>query len=170
LAGDLLVGNFGDGHINVFNPVNGTFLGALKDPDGEAIQIDGLWALQVGNGNKGGDPNAVYFTAGLFGETHGLFGELQFVAPGTPEGTSEAQFVIAAKGVFQNDLNTFIKDSTSGASKATLRQDLKNLDASFAQFRQIEHQFAEDARDDLPGHHHHHDGDGDSVFEDHDGF
>src|SRR5262249_55617010 len=46
LGGDLLVGNFGDGHINVHDPSNGTFLGQLTDPDGEPIQIDGLWALK----------------------------------------------------------------------------------------------------------------------------
>ena len=34
----LLVGNFGNGHINAFNSVTGTFLGELKDPDGEPIQ------------------------------------------------------------------------------------------------------------------------------------
>src|SRR5579859_6997988 len=51
IAGDLLVGNFGDGFINIYNPTTpGPSLGQLTDPDGEAIQIDGLWALRVGNG------------------------------------------------------------------------------------------------------------------------
>src|SRR5262249_13851155 len=39
LAGALLVGNFGDGHISAFNPQTGAFLGQLKDPDGEPIAI-----------------------------------------------------------------------------------------------------------------------------------
>jgi len=53
-------------------------------PDGAPIQIDGLWALKVGNGGAGGNANTVYFTAGLDHETHGLFGSL---APGvTPAG------------------------------------------------------------------------------------
>ena len=86
LSGDLLVGNFGNGLINVFNPTTGKFLGNLNDPDGEPIQIDGLWALKVGNGGSGGDANTVYFTAGLDHETHGLFGSLTPVAPGTPGG------------------------------------------------------------------------------------
>ncbi len=74
----LLVGNFGDGHINVYDPVAGTPLGALASASsGSAIAIDGLWALQVGNGKSGGDTNAVYFTAGPGGEAHGLFGSLQ---------------------------------------------------------------------------------------------
>ena len=81
LSGDLLVGNFGNGFINVFNPTTGKSLGNLNDPDGKPIQIDGLWALQVGNGGSGGDANTVYFTAGLDHETHGLFGSLTPVAP-----------------------------------------------------------------------------------------
>jgi uncharacterized protein (TIGR03118 family) len=73
----LLVGNFGDGHINAYDPALGTSLGALQSPSGATIAISGLWALQVGNGKSGGDVNAVYFTAGPGGETHGLFGSLQ---------------------------------------------------------------------------------------------
>ena len=76
-AGDVLIGNFGNGHINVFDPATGEFLDKLRDPDGKAILIDGLWALRVGNGGNGGDPNKVYFTAGPNGETDGLFGSLE---------------------------------------------------------------------------------------------
>lgn len=75
-AGKLLIGNFGNGHINVFDPATGEFLDKLRNPSGQAIVIDGLWALRVGNGGNGGDPNKVYFTAGPNGETNGLFGSL----------------------------------------------------------------------------------------------
>ena len=81
LSGDLLVGNFGNGSINVFDPTTGMSLGTLNDPAGKPIQIDGLWALQVGNGGSGGDANTVYFTAGPDNETHGLFGSLTPAAP-----------------------------------------------------------------------------------------
>src|SRR5205085_8073671 len=91
VSGDLLVGNFGNGLIDIFNPNNGKFLGQLTDPDGEPIQIDGLWALQVGNGKAGGAADTVYFTAGLAHESHGLFGSLSAVPPGTPEGPAEQQ-------------------------------------------------------------------------------
>jgi hypothetical protein len=154
LAGALLVGNFGNGHINAFNPTTGAFLGELKDPDGEPIQIDGLWALKVGNGGNGGDATKVYFTAGLFDETHGLFGSLTSVAAGTPEGPAEAQMVQAALDVVQLDLNTLLMDTSSGASKATLNQDLHNLQAALVQFVQTEQQFVEDARADLSPHGH----------------
>jgi uncharacterized protein (TIGR03118 family) len=75
LAGDVLIGNFGDGRVNVFAP-DGTFVDKLRDAHGHAIVIDRLWALQVGNGGSGGDPGAVYFTAGLNDEQDGLFGRL----------------------------------------------------------------------------------------------
>ncbi len=73
----LLVGNFGNGLINVYDPLAGTSMGALQNPSGGAISISGLWALQVGNGKSGGDANAVYFTAGPGNQQHGLLGSLQ---------------------------------------------------------------------------------------------
>jgi uncharacterized protein (TIGR03118 family) len=79
-ASDLLVGNFGDGTINVFNPTTGAYIATLNDVDGTPIVIPNLWALQVGNGGSGGDSNAVYFTAGIPGPdngNHGLLGRLQ---------------------------------------------------------------------------------------------
>jgi uncharacterized protein (TIGR03118 family) len=75
----LLVGNFGDGHIQAFDPKSGNFLGQLKDEGGKPIVIDGLWGITFGNGAAAGDKNALYFAAGPDGETHGLFGSLRFV-------------------------------------------------------------------------------------------
>ena len=74
-AGDLLVGNFGDGTINVFNPTTDAFLGQLTAA-GKPIAIDGLWALTVGNGGSGGDVDTIYFTSGPQNQTHGLFGSI----------------------------------------------------------------------------------------------
>ena len=79
-SNDLLVGNFGDGRINAFDPLTGAFLGTLDDNFGNPIEIPGLWGLRVGNGGNGGDLNSVYFAAGIPGpdsvEDHGLFGSL----------------------------------------------------------------------------------------------
>ncbi len=81
-AGDLLVGNFGDGTINVFDPnKTNDFLGTLDDLNGNPIVIGDLWGLINGNGGNGGDPNAVYFAAGVMDEAHGLFGELLVPEP-----------------------------------------------------------------------------------------
>ncbi len=74
---DLLVGNFGDGRINGFDLATGTFTGQLGNGLGGAVQIDGLWGLRVGNGGRGGDPNFVYFAAGINDEADGLFGSIQ---------------------------------------------------------------------------------------------
>jgi uncharacterized protein (TIGR03118 family) len=80
-AGDLLVGNFGDGRINVFNPTTGRFLGQLRDASGKVIVIDKLWDLLHGTANSGG-ADAVWFSSGPGGETHGLIGILRPAATG----------------------------------------------------------------------------------------
>jgi uncharacterized protein (TIGR03118 family) len=82
LAGDLLVGNFGNGRINAYRigaDGHGHFDGQLKDPNGKPIQIDGLWALKVGNDHAAGSSQTVFFTAGLNDEKDGLFGSLTAV-------------------------------------------------------------------------------------------
>jgi uncharacterized protein (TIGR03118 family) len=78
-SGALIVGNFGNGHLQAFDPTDGKFLGQLKDEDGGPITIDGLWGIAFGNGTAAGDRNALYFAAGPDGETHGLFGSLRLV-------------------------------------------------------------------------------------------
>ena len=69
------MGNFGDGRIDAYRPRDGHFLGTLRGPDHRKLAIDGLWALQFGNGVIG-DPQTLLFTAGPDDEAHGLFGEL----------------------------------------------------------------------------------------------
>jgi uncharacterized protein (TIGR03118 family) len=75
-SNDLLVGNFGDGTINAFDPQSAEFKGQLTRQDGSAIVIDGLWGLIFGNGANAGATNSLFFTAGPNGETDGLFGRL----------------------------------------------------------------------------------------------
>jgi uncharacterized protein (TIGR03118 family) len=75
-GGDLLIGNFGNGHINAFNPTTGEFLDKVRNPHGQAIVIDGLWTVKFGNGGSGGDRETLYFTAGPNDESDGLFGSL----------------------------------------------------------------------------------------------
>lgn len=74
-SNDLLVGNFGDGHINVFDPNTGFRLGELRTSDGRPLVISGLWALEFGMGGANGAPNQLFFTDGPDG--HGLFGFIQ---------------------------------------------------------------------------------------------
>jgi uncharacterized protein (TIGR03118 family) len=79
IGGNLLVGNFGDGTINIFDINTNAFLGQLNDPNGNVIRIDGLWALNVGNDGNAGSSQRVYFTAGPNDEANGLFGVLRAV-------------------------------------------------------------------------------------------
>lgn len=90
-GGSLLVGNFGEGNpsIHAYDPSTGAFLGTLQDESGNGIEIDELWALAFGNGGAGGNPNTLYFTAGVGEEEHGLFGKLN---PTTSSATSLIQF------------------------------------------------------------------------------
>jgi uncharacterized protein (TIGR03118 family) len=74
-SGDLLVGNFGNGHINVYNPTTGRHLGQLRRPNGRPIVIDGLWGLRFGNGNAA-KTNELLFSAGPDDESHGLLGKI----------------------------------------------------------------------------------------------
>ncbi len=75
-ANTLLVGNFGDGKINAFDPKTGAFLGALTDGTGAPVVIPGLWSLLFGNGGSGGDKDTLYFTAGPGGQKHGILGSI----------------------------------------------------------------------------------------------
>ena len=75
-AGDLLVGNFGDGRIHAYNPWSGHLDGTLRDSSGAPIWIEGLWALMPGNGTSA-PADQVWFSAGPGGEAHGLLGLLR---------------------------------------------------------------------------------------------
>jgi len=83
-SGSFLVGNFGDGTINAFDPNDGSFRGTLSDANGNPIVIGGLWGLMFGSGAGGKSDKALYFTAGINDEANGLFGTLQATPePGT---------------------------------------------------------------------------------------
>jgi len=75
-SGDLLVGNFGNGRINAFDPVTFEPKGHLKNERGKAVVIDGLWGIGFGNGAAAGPTNVLYFAAGPEEEEHGLFGRI----------------------------------------------------------------------------------------------
>jgi uncharacterized protein (TIGR03118 family) len=89
-SNDLLVGNFGNGTINAYNPKNGHFVGELKNAKGQPIAITHLWGLAFGNGGAAGPTNTLFFTAGLTSHLaksdapfHGVFGSLQIAKPRT---------------------------------------------------------------------------------------
>ena len=74
-SNDILIGNFGDGIINAFDPATGRFLGQITDSAGNVIINPGLWTL-IFRGDGIGGANTLYFTAGGRGKNHGLFGTI----------------------------------------------------------------------------------------------
>jgi len=75
-AGQLLVGNFGNGRIHVVNRSTGGVVATLRNRAGKPIVIDGLWGLRPGNGTAGATSD-VWFSAGPDDESHGLLGILR---------------------------------------------------------------------------------------------
>jgi uncharacterized protein (TIGR03118 family) len=82
-GGDLLVGNFGDSHVNVFNLKTGRFLGQLEDTNGQPLVLNGgfhgpsdkgLWGIGFGNGQGGAGKRTLFFASGINDESDGVFG------------------------------------------------------------------------------------------------
>ena len=69
-----MVGDFGDGRINVFDS-NGNFLAQLGTTNSTALVINKLWTLTLGGGAKSSS-DTLYFTAGPNNQTNGLFGTI----------------------------------------------------------------------------------------------
>jgi uncharacterized protein (TIGR03118 family) len=81
-GGDLLVGNFSflNFGITALDPVTGAFDGTIAINPGSGNTAGGLWALSFGTGmGNGGDPNTLYFSDGINGETDGLFAAISVV-------------------------------------------------------------------------------------------
>jgi uncharacterized protein (TIGR03118 family) len=73
---DLLVGNFGSGAISAYNISTGAWVGNMLNVNDLPVQIDGLWGLTFGNGGSDGPTGTLFFTAGPYGEVHGIFGSI----------------------------------------------------------------------------------------------
>jgi uncharacterized protein (TIGR03118 family) len=96
LKDKILIGNFGDGRINIFDE-HGRFSGQLSDSAGAEVTIPGLWGLvftpgdddqhpgkpgagpRMVDGSSPKDSTRLLFTAGPNGEDDGLFGYLRIV-------------------------------------------------------------------------------------------
>lgn len=86
LKGDVLIGNFGDGTINIFAP-NGTALatpeGSLMNSAGKALTFPGLWSLVFGNGDADKPITTLFYTAGFADQTDGVFGSITVATSGS---------------------------------------------------------------------------------------
>ncbi len=74
-SNDILVGNSGDGTINVFDPTTGQFVGQLLDGDDFALVEVGLHGLAF-RADAFGGRNTLYFTSQFSNENDGLFGAI----------------------------------------------------------------------------------------------
>jgi uncharacterized protein (TIGR03118 family) len=86
LSGDVLVGNFGDGTVNIFMP-NGslaTDVGQLAVANGGTFTIPGLWGLEFGNGDPDKPLTTLFYTAGFADQTDGVFGSIAPSAASSP--------------------------------------------------------------------------------------
>jgi uncharacterized protein (TIGR03118 family) len=84
-ADDILIGNFGDGTINAYDPADGHWLGTLMDVAGKPIVNPGLWSVTFsgppGANALGSEPDTLCITAGLLGPTHEEAGLFAKIAP-----------------------------------------------------------------------------------------
>ncbi len=99
LGGTLLVGNFGDGIINAYDPLTGAPRGVVAGADGAPLVNTGLWEIAFGNGGNGGDRNVLYFAAGINNEENGLFGGIAVIPePGSLALVAVGLALVAAGG------------------------------------------------------------------------
>jgi hypothetical protein len=132
---DLLVGNFSFLHseINAFDPQTHKFEGTIPIFAGSGNTPGGLWSLTFGGGGRDGSPNTLYFTDGIVGETHGLFGAITSVPLiGTsPPTHSEAN-------VTGRSIHSFTEtsvDSLGNTALASQAQDTFNFATTLGQNR-----------------------------------
>ena len=80
LSNLLLVGNFGDGKINAFDPSSGQFMGTLQDSAAAAIAEPGLWGIAFGNDAVNQPHNTLFFAAGINNQADGAYGRIDLGA------------------------------------------------------------------------------------------
>lgn len=108
-AGDILVGNFGDGTISAFD-TTGKFVGQLTNSSGSALVNPGLWDMVFGGGgganNNPGALGTLYVTAG------GSAGQPNFPAGGSATAVFASIVPAAAVGTPGFSLNLSAMSTT----------------------------------------------------------
>jgi uncharacterized protein (TIGR03118 family) len=82
-ANMLMVGNFGDGKINGYDPSTGAVMGAVLDSTGAAFDSPGLWGIAFGNGAANQPRNTLFYAAGPNDEANGVYGRIDLGGPPT---------------------------------------------------------------------------------------
>lgn len=76
----LLVGNFGDGKINAYDPAGGNLLGTVSNAQGAPLASPGLWGIAFGNDADNQPHNTLFFAAGPNDEANGAYGRIDLGA------------------------------------------------------------------------------------------
>ncbi len=98
LSNALLVGNFGDGAINGFDPDTGRYLGAVTNGGGTAFAVPGLWGIAFGN-DAANQPHAtLFYAAGTNGEVNGRYGRIDLGSTPPALGDPPVLTLIAPQG------------------------------------------------------------------------
>ncbi|WP_333982173.1 TIGR03118 family protein [Burkholderia gladioli] len=71
----ILVGNFGDGTVDVFDPNSNALIGALPNPDGSTFKQAGIWGMSFGNNAANQPSNTLFYAAGPT-PTTGVYGRI----------------------------------------------------------------------------------------------
>ena len=142
LSGNLIVGNFGSSgpfepSLSAFNPSTGALMASMTDSSGPYLKIDKLWALVFGNGANGGDSKTLYFTAGIFGEQHGLLGSLTPIITSPPpqikfsstdyfvsENGGHIDITVTLSGIFGTPISVNYATVNGGVLPPARRRDL----------------------------------------------
>jgi uncharacterized protein (TIGR03118 family) len=85
--GNVLIGNFGDGTINMFQPQGtalATSVGPLTASGGAPLALLGLWSLMFGNGDADKPSTTLFYTAGFVDQTDGVFGAITVATATSP--------------------------------------------------------------------------------------
>jgi len=85
----LIVGNFGDGRLDAYDPASGHFVGTLRDSSGKPATIDGLWGIAFGNGIDAQPTDTLFFAAGPDDESNGAYGRIDATSPGDNGGEDD---------------------------------------------------------------------------------
>jgi uncharacterized protein (TIGR03118 family) len=108
-AGDILVGNFGDGTISAFD-TTGSFIGQLTNSAGNVLVNPGLWDMAFGGGgganNDPGTLGTLYITAG------GSAGQPNFPTGGSATAVFAGIVPVAAVGAPGFSLNLSVPSAT----------------------------------------------------------
>ena len=118
LSGALLVGNFGDGNINAYDPAAGTFIGTVMDSSGKAIATPGLWGIAFGNDANNQPHNTLFFAAGPNNEVNGSYGRIDVGATAPVLNAPPVVTLTAPTGSLKGTvtLSATVKDSLSVAT------------------------------------------------------